>query len=92
MLYLLPLHKSLLPKKKFLCLYKLSLPKELSKIIFNFPVSSFTLFLLELPPIFIVWVAYVFVFAALSISGFVGFGFVLRVFSPYIDRLPVTRL
>ena len=76
----------------FLCLCKLSLAKESLKIIFNFPVSSFVLFLLVLPPILIVWAAYVFVFVALRISRLVGFWFVLRVHSPSAGRLSVTKL
>ena len=78
--------------KKFLCFCKLSLAKESSKIIFNFPMSFSILFLFVLPPILIVWAAFVFVFAALSIFRLVGFGFVLRVRSPSVGRLPVMKL
>ena len=54
--------------------------------------SEFLCSLLVLPPILIVWAAYVFVFVALSISRLIGFGFVLRVRSPSVGRLPMTKL
>ena len=78
--------------KKFLCFCKLSLAKESLEIIFNFPVSSSILLFFVLPPILIVWAAFVFVFRALSIYGLVGFGFVLRVCSPSVGRLSVMKL
>ena len=78
--------------KRFLCFYKLSLTKESLEIIFNFSVSFSVLFLFVLPPILIVWAAFIFVFAALSIFGLVGFGFVLRVRSQSVGRLPVMKL
>ena len=78
--------------KMFLRLCKLSLAKESLYIIFRFPVSSSVLFLLVLPLILIVWATFAFVFVALSIFGWAGFWFVLKVRSPSTDRLPVTKL
>ena len=74
--------------KKFLCFCKLPLAKESSEIIFNFSVSFSVLFLFVLPLILIVRADFVF----LSIFGLVGFGFVLRVGSPSVGRLPVMKL
>ena len=58
-------YKKLFCLNKCLFFCKLSLTKESSEIIFNFPVSFSVLFLFVLPPILIIWAAFIFVFAAL---------------------------
>ena len=71
----------------FLCFCKLSLAKELSEIIFNFSMSFSVSFLFDFMCHF-----FFFFCAALSISGLVGFEFILRVRSPFAGRLLVTKL